>query len=61
MYLNINSPPFNIEIFEDVGRALCSAILDYIEDNPVSRIPLSAYKNINNIRNDIETNLAKYE
>lgn len=61
MYLNVTSPPFNIEIFEDVGRALCIAILDYIEDNPVSRLPLSAYKNITNIRNDIETNLIKYE
>jgi hypothetical protein len=61
MYLNVNSPPFNIEIFEDVGRALCVAILDYIEDNPISRIPLSAYKNIANIRHDIEANLSKYE
>jgi hypothetical protein len=57
----LSSPVFNIEIFEDVGRALCSAILDLIEDNPVSRIPLSAFKNIYNVKNDIEINLSKYE
>jgi len=57
MYINVNSPPFSIEIFEDVGKALCIAILDYIDVNPVSRIPLSAYKNIGNIKSDIETNL----
>jgi hypothetical protein len=61
MYQNLNSPIFNIEIFEDVGRALCAGILDLIEDNPISRIPLSAFKNISNVRNDIELNLAKYE
>ena len=61
MYANNVSPAFTIEIFEDVGRGLCSAILDLIEDNPVSRIQLSAYRNIHNIRNDIENNLTKYE
>lgn len=46
MYLNIQSPPFNIEIFEDVGRALCIGILDLIEKNSISRIPLSVYRTL---------------
>jgi hypothetical protein len=44
-----------------VGHALCAAILDIIEDNPYSRIPLSTYKTTGNIRNDLELNLSKYE
>jgi hypothetical protein len=39
-------PPFTVEILEDVGHALCASILDLIEENPSSRIPLSQYKNI---------------
>jgi hypothetical protein len=50
-----------VEIFEDVGRALCIGILDIIEDNPISRIQLSTYKTLQNIRNDVEQNLQKYE
>lgn len=46
-------PPFTIEILEDVGHALCAAILDIIDDNPISRIPLTSYKNLQNIKNDI--------
>eukprot|EP00349_Pseudokeronopsis_sp_Brazil_P006520 CAMPEP_0202968416 /NCGR_PEP_ID=MMETSP1396-20130829/13681_1 /ASSEMBLY_ACC=CAM_ASM_000872 /TAXON_ID= /ORGANISM="Pseudokeronopsis sp., Strain Brazil" /LENGTH=150 /DNA_ID=CAMNT_0049694681 /DNA_START=526 /DNA_END=978 /DNA_ORIENTATION=+ len=61
MYLNTTSPVYNIEIFEDIGNALCIAILDFIDNNPVSRVPLSAYKNLGGVRSDIETNLAKYE
>jgi hypothetical protein len=57
----VNSPPFTIEIFEDVGRAVCYGILDLIDENPISRIPLSAYKTVGNVRNDIEVNLEKYE
>jgi hypothetical protein len=47
------APPYTIEIFEDVGRAFCIGILDYIEKNPISRIPLSNFKNLENIKTDI--------
>lgn len=50
-------PPFSIEILEDVGHALCSAILDIIQENPQPRIPLTQFKNLMNIRNDLELNL----
>ena len=31
------------------------------EDNPISRIPLSCYRTVNNVRTDILNNLSKYE
>ena len=46
IYTEHKSPPFTIEIFEDVGKAFCIGLLDYVEKNPVSRIPLSNYKKI---------------
>jgi hypothetical protein len=37
-YNNSQTPNYTIEIFEDVGRAVCLALLDIIEKNPVSRL-----------------------
>jgi len=60
IYANTNSPPFTQEIFEDVGNAVAIAFLDHIGVNPVSRIPLSCYRTVENVRDDIMNNLAKY-
>ncbi len=38
------TPNYTIEIFEDVGRAVCIALLDLINKNPISRLPSSQYK-----------------
>ena len=38
-----------------------AALLDLADDNPVSRIPLSCYRTVNNVRTDILNNLSKYE
>ena len=32
---------------------ICTSLLDYIDDNPISRIPNSVYKNIEMIKNEI--------
>jgi hypothetical protein len=32
---------YTIEIFEDIGRAFCIGLLDYVGKNPVSRVPMS--------------------
>jgi len=61
IYANTNSPPFNLEIFEDVGHAVAVALLDHIGVNPISRIPLSCYRTVENVRDDIMNNLAKYQ
>ena len=53
MYAGAKAPPYTAEIFEDVGRAFCIGLLDNIENNPVSRIPLSSYKTLEGIKNDI--------
>jgi hypothetical protein len=47
-------------MFEDIGRAVGVALLDHIGCNLISRIPLSCYKNVENVRDDIMNNLAKY-
>ena len=60
IYANTNSPPFTQEIFEDVGHAVACALLDHLGINPISRIPLSCYKTVENVRDDIMNNLAKY-
>lgn len=60
IYANTNSPPFTQEIFEDVGHAVAVGLLDHIGVNPISRVPLSCFKSIENMREDIMNNLAKY-
>ena len=61
IYVNQSSPAFTQQIFEDCGRAVGCAILDLIDDNPISRIPLSCYRTVTNVRQDILNNLSKYE
>lgn len=53
IYQDRNSPPYTIEIFEDCGRAFCIALLDYVEKNPVSRIPSSTYKTLDAIKSEL--------
>ena len=47
-------------MFEDVGHAVGAALLDHIGQNPITRIPLSCYRSVENVRDDISQNLAKY-
>lgn len=61
IYANASSPAFTQQIFEDCGRACGAALLDYCDDNPLSRIPLSCYRTVKNVRTDILNNLQKYE
>ena len=61
IYLNQASPPYTKEIFEDCGRGVGAALLDFINDNPVSRIRLSTFRTVHNVRTDILNNLSRYE
>ena len=36
-------------------------MLDLVDDNPITRIPLSCYRTVTNVRTDILNNLKKYE
>ena len=47
------APVYTVEVFEDVGRAFCVALLDFHKCNPVSRLPTSWYKNLEGVKNDI--------
>jgi hypothetical protein len=46
LYTDTKTPNYNIEVFEDIGRATCIALLDYIEVNPISRLITSNYKTL---------------
>ena len=50
---SLAAPPYTIEIFEDVGRAFCIALLDQLEKNPVSRIPSTTFKNLEGVKNEV--------
>ena len=47
-------------MFEDTGYAVGVALLDHLGINPVTRIPLSCFRSVDNVRDDIMNNLAKY-
>lgn len=47
---SVKSPPFTIEVFEEVGRAFCMGLLDYIEKNPYSRLPQTSYKTLDAVK-----------
>ena len=46
-------PNYTTEIFEDVGRSVCIAMLEWVGQNPISRMPSSTYKNIESIRKEL--------
>ena len=48
-----SAPPYNIEVFEDIGRAFLIGILDFKNINPISRLPQSYYKNIEGVKADL--------
>lgn len=44
------TPAYTIEIFEDVGTAFCIALLDYVDKNPISRLPSSTFKTLDGLK-----------
>ena len=53
IYKDLRTPNYTIEIFEDVGRAICIALLEFAQCNPVSRMPTSHYKNLDSVRKEL--------
>ena len=45
--------PYTQESFENVGKAVCYGILDFYSINPVSRIPTTEYKTIDNLKEEL--------
>lgn len=44
----------DIDVFEDVGRAVWAGLLDLTDTNPLSRLPNSEFKNLQGVRKAIE-------
>lgn len=53
IYKEGRNPNYCIEIFEDVGHAVCIALLEWAECNPISRMPTSHYKNLYSIKREL--------
>ena len=53
LYKDTRTPNYSTEIFEDVGRSICIALLEWKEINPISRMPTSHYKNLDSIRKEL--------
>ena len=60
---DFRTPNYTVEIFEDVGRAVSIAILEWIQQNPISRMPTSHYKNLDSIRKEliVQNSLLSYD
>ena len=63
IYKDNRNPNYVVDIFEDVGRAVCIALLEWIEMNPISRMITSHYKNLESVRKEliVQHNLLPYE
>ena len=53
IYRDTRTPNYTVEIFEDVGRAVCIGLLEWCESNPISRMPTSHYKNLESIKKEL--------
>ena len=62
-YKDTRNPNYVLEIFEDVGRSVAIALLEFAKINPISRMPLSLYKNLDSIRKEliVQNTLLPYE
>lgn len=58
-YKNGLCPAYSIDILEDVGRCFGATLLDLISDNPISRLPLSRFKNLDGVRSEVAQTLTK--
>ena len=59
----MRTPNYTIDIFEDVGRAVCIALLEFAQINPISRMLTSHYKNLDSVRKEliVQNSLLPYD
>jgi len=53
LYKDMRLPNFCVDIFEDVGTAVCIALSEWHGHNPISRMPTSHYKNCESVRKEL--------
>lgn len=63
IYKDNRTPNYTVEIFEEVGRAVAIALLEFAEINPISRMPTSHYKNLDSVRKEliVQNSLLPYD
>lgn len=63
IYKDLRTPNYTVDIFEDVGRSVCLALLEWLQLNPVSRMPTSHYKNLESVKKEliVQNSLLPYE
>mmetsp|Transcript_28194 Transcript_28194/g.42688 ORF Transcript_28194/g.42688 Transcript_28194/m.42688 type:complete len:149 (+) Transcript_28194:1199-1645(+) len=52
-YKDQRTPNYDHQVFEDVGRSVCVALLELEQSNPISRMPSSHYKNLESLRREL--------
>ena len=59
----MRTPNYTVEIFEDVGKSVCIGLLDWIGQNPISRLATSHYKNVESVKKEliVQNSLLPYE
>lgn len=63
LYKDLRTPNYTVDIFEDVGRAVCIALLEFAQMNPITRMATSHYKNLESVRKEliVQNSLLPYE
>jgi len=63
IYKDTRTPNYTTLIFEDVGKSVCIALLEWIGMNPISRMGTSNYKNIESIKREliVQNSLLPYD
>ena len=59
--LDTIAPKYDPVIYEDVGKALATSILDLTESNPWSRLTCSPFKNLKGVKDDIRRHIKQLE
>ena len=52
-YKDMRTPNYCVEIFEDVGTAICIALIELTGKNPITRMATSCYKNVESVRREV--------
>lgn len=62
-YKDVRTPNYTVEIFEDVGKSICIALLEWRSCNPISRMPTSHYKNLESVKREliVQNSLLPYD
>jgi len=56
IYEGKKPPAYTPELYEDIGKAVGIGLLDYFNKNPISRLPMSTFKSLENMRLEISSN-----